>query len=456
MKKNVYLLVACLLSLPFLCQATHNRAGEILYEQIGPKTIRAYIHTYTQASSIPADRPTLPIKWGDGAEETLMRTNGPNGTGEPLDNDFKFNVYIGEHTYTDFGTYTISLTDPNRNGGILNVNPPISDNIPFHIESTFTLSDDFNQSPILLLAPVDIGIVGQVFEHTPNAFDPDGDSISYELVVPFMDVGLEVPNYSFPNQVNPYNNNINLDPKTGLFTWQFPQEVGFYTIAIKVREYRNSEEIGSVIRDMMIEIKDLDQEAPMVTANCSLPNGSLTVEAGDLVVLTAEASTNAPNQELELIASGGPLIIDEMPATFVVNNNTMGTFNWNTIEQHARKQPYQVVFKVLTTEGVPAISICQITVNGELTNVSSPFPTAVLQVYPNPSNGWLEIVLEGITYPTLIHFRLHNLLGQVVLKEGQVMMQEAHQLDLSTLPPGLYTLEVQHALGRMTKKIVLE
>ena len=35
--------------------STHNRAGEIIYDQIGPLTIRAPIVTYTKASSTAAD-----------------------------------------------------------------------------------------------------------------------------------------------------------------------------------------------------------------------------------------------------------------------------------------------------------------------------------------------------------------------------------------------------------------
>ncbi len=84
--------------------ATHNRAGEIIYKQIAPLTIEATIITYTQTSSIPADRDSLTICWGDGTCETLLRSNG-NGSGEPIENDYKVNAYTGVHRYSELVVY---------------------------------------------------------------------------------------------------------------------------------------------------------------------------------------------------------------------------------------------------------------------------------------------------------------------------------------------------------------
>src|SRR5690625_6389471 len=85
------------------------------------------------------------------------------------------------------------MTDPNRIGGILNVNYQNSIRIKFHITTTFTfLNQQFqgpNNSAILLQPPIDEGCVGKPFVHNPNAYDPDGDSLAYEWAVPLQDVG---------------------------------------------------------------------------------------------------------------------------------------------------------------------------------------------------------------------------------------------------------------------------
>ena len=77
MKIKLLLLVAigCLFSVEGL--ATHNRAGEITYVQIGPLTIEATITTYTKATSIQADQDSLTLCWGDGFCESVLRNNGP-------------------------------------------------------------------------------------------------------------------------------------------------------------------------------------------------------------------------------------------------------------------------------------------------------------------------------------------------------------------------------------------
>ena len=64
--------------------ATHNRAGEITYSQIGPLTIRATVTTYTKASSQGADRDSVLLAWGDGQSDIVFRVNG---NGEPIEGE---------------------------------------------------------------------------------------------------------------------------------------------------------------------------------------------------------------------------------------------------------------------------------------------------------------------------------------------------------------------------------
>ena len=75
---------------PTLLHATHNRAGEIHIEQIGPLTIRATIITWTDERSTAADRDTLTICWCDGVCQPAGRVNG-NGNGVVLNDSLKYN-----------------------------------------------------------------------------------------------------------------------------------------------------------------------------------------------------------------------------------------------------------------------------------------------------------------------------------------------------------------------------
>src|SRR5688572_8623512 len=115
--------------------ATHNRAGEITVRQTGDLTVEVTVTTYTKTSSTQADRDSVEVFWGDGSSEYVLRINGE---GTPLSNNRQLNYYVASHTYPGRATYTISMMDPNRNGGIINVNHPNSEAIPFYIEVKYT------------------------------------------------------------------------------------------------------------------------------------------------------------------------------------------------------------------------------------------------------------------------------------------------------------------------------
>ncbi|HMQ49274.1 MAG TPA: gliding motility-associated C-terminal domain-containing protein [Saprospiraceae bacterium] len=363
--------------------ATHNRAGEITVEQLDCEglTVRATVTTYTKASSIPADRDTLTICWGDGHCERVARSNGFGNPpqGEFLENDTKKNIYIAEHTYPTRGTYTISMTDPNRNGGIKNVNPPNSDQIRFHIQTTYTLANPqfngCNSTPVLLQPPVDVGCVGQVFTHNPNARDPDKDSLSYHLVVPLQDVGMTVPNYTWPYLCppNPTLNNLTIDEVTGDIVWDAPQIPGEYNIAMIIVSYRQGQAIDTVLRDMQILIKECENLPPVVMT----PFDEVCVVAGEVLEfeVTATAPIEEEDQLVRLTALGGPFVESISPATFGPNigsfeeDPVVKVFRWQTACEHISDQYYSVVFKATDnffgdTSGLATLKTVRIKVVG--------------------------------------------------------------------------------------------
>ena len=349
-------ILACALFLVLLLssvevRATHNRAGEIRFEQTGPLSIRATVITYTKASSFQADRDSVRVMWGDGNAEWVRRANG---NGEILPNDTKFNIYVAEHTYAGRSTYTISMMDPNRNGGILNVNPPNSVSVPFYIEATFTFLNPqfqgFNNSAILLQPPIDFGCVGQRFIHNPSAYDPDGDSLAYELVVPMQDVGQDVDRYSFPDQIGAgADNTIFLDENTGDFIWETPQVAGEYNIAIRIKEYRNGALINSFVRDLQIDIRQCDNAPPEIEVEeeiCLIAGDTL-----DLPIRVTDPDLN-PQQRVRIELRGGPFVQEFSPAIFngpegYVSQPLEGQLFWATTCEHISPQFYSITIRAV-------------------------------------------------------------------------------------------------------------
>ncbi len=348
---KVFVILFLILGTSSALLATHNRAGEITVEQIGPLTVRMTITTYTQASSIEADRDSLIVDWGDGKTEFVGRVNG-NGNGVSIGNDTKLNQYIAEHTYPGRNTYTIGMADPNRNGGILNVNFPNSVTIQFYLEIQYTfLNQQFqgpNNTPILLQPPIDRGCVGQLFTHNPNAYDVDGDSIAYELIIPQQGPDQVVPNYLYPNQISPGgNNNITFNELTGDFRWENPQRAGEYNIAMRINEYRNGQMISSTIRDLQIEIADCDNRPP-------------TVEAVEEYCVIAGEQLNIPlviddpdfQDQVQITPFGGPFVQDFSQAVLIGPSEFNdvpfdANIQWNTICDHVAPQPYTAIIRAV-------------------------------------------------------------------------------------------------------------
>ncbi|MFI5218313.1 MAG: gliding motility-associated C-terminal domain-containing protein [Bacteroidia bacterium] len=312
---------------------THNRAGEITYkrEPTNPFLYHFTIITYTKTTS-DADRPWLTLVWGDGKSDSLARSSKI-----PVGPDISKNTYFGTHLYSGMSTYIIYFEDPNRNGGVVNI--PGSINIPFWVESKLIISPflGYNNSPDLLQPPIDDGAVGVPFIHNPSAYDPDGDSLSYELIYCKTTGGVSIPGYFYPPATQFY-----IDAVTGDLVWNFPQSVGEFNVAFLIKEWRNGINIGYVERDMQITIITSTNQPPVFS---SLPD--ICVEAGSLITFNVTA-TDPDNETITLGATGGPFYFNPDSAEFpevTGFGSVTGTFTWQTTCKHVRKAPYTVVFK---------------------------------------------------------------------------------------------------------------
>jgi gliding motility-associated-like protein len=366
--------------------ATHQRAGEITYRYISGLTYEATIITYSYAPS-QADRNELEIAWGDGKTSTLTRNNGPSGynpagilcehLGEMVSADIKRNRYIGQHTYPAASTYLISLEDPNRNYGILNI--PNSVDVPLYIETQLTVNPFLgkNSSPQLLLPPIDKGCVGHPFLHNPGAYDPDGDSLSYKLTKCRGAGGYPIQGYIYPNKVDPSQTNatFSINSTTGDILWDSPTMQGEYNIAFLIEEWRNGIMIGYVTRDMQVNIVSCSNLPPIIHTPADT-----CVEAGTILNKKVSA-TDANGDVITLTAYGGPLLLDKSPATFTQPldsaGRVTGRFIWNTLCEHVQRLPYQVFFKAIDNGAdvnLFDIKTWNITVVGPATQNVNAFP----------------------------------------------------------------------------------
>lgn len=330
--------------------ATHNRAGEITYVQKGTHTYEVTLVTYTY-SLAPADRPEIDIYFGDGTYATVARVNN-GGQGQLLADNYKKNIYIVTHTYPGAGTYVITMEDPNRNEGVLNI--PNSVNIKFAIKTTLQINASLgaNNAPIMLNPPIDKAAKGQVFIHNPNAYDPDGDSLSYKIAVCLGDNAQPISDYTFPNAAI----ELKVDPVSGDLIWNYPDGIGIFNVAIEIEEWRDGIKIGSIIRDMQIEVIETDNVPPVIEA---LANHC--VDADSVLSFTVSATDNL-TEKVTLSSTGGVYQFEENPAKFDTIfglGNVSSEFVWQTGCEHVRKQPYLVIFKATDNNADQVLSSYQ-------------------------------------------------------------------------------------------------
>ncbi len=325
--------------------ATHQRAAEITYKHIAGLTFEFTITMYTRTSS-PADdtRTFMPISWGDGTGAEIERI-----IFEPIPNvsDITYNLYKGTHTFPAPGNYTVSVEDPNRNNGVNNI--PNSVNVPMFIETEIVINPflGYNNSVLLLNPPIDQGCAGKPFIHNAGAYDIDGDSLSYKLVICKGAGGYDIPGYTFPLASDTFS----INRITGDILWLNPILQGEYNVAFVIEEWRFGYKVGSVRRDMQINIVACDHDPPeiyTITDTC--------VEAGDFLQFDVVA-IDPDGTNVTLTAFGGPFeqsvnpaYIDPDPATG--NDTVSTTFNWPTICKHVRLDPYATVFKA-SDKGLP-------------------------------------------------------------------------------------------------------
>ncbi|MCB2207725.1 MAG: gliding motility-associated C-terminal domain-containing protein [Bacteroidetes bacterium] len=325
--------------------ATHQRAAEITYKHLSGLTFEFTITMYTRTSS-PADdtRTFMPISWGDGTGSDLERI-----VFEPIPNvyDITYNLYKGTHTFPAPGSYLISVEDPNRNNGVNNI--PNSVNVPMYIETEIVINPflGYNNSVQLLNPPIDQGCVGKPFIHNPGAYDPDGDSLSYRLVICKGAGGFDIPGYTYPLASDTFA----INQISGDLFWQTPILQGEYNVAFVIDEWRYGYKVGSVRRDMQINIVACDHDPPEIYTI-----EDTCVVAGDFLQFDVMA-IDPDGTNVTLTAFGGvfeqaenPAYIEPDPAGG--NDTVTTTFNWPTTCKHVRIEPYSTVFKAID-DGLP-------------------------------------------------------------------------------------------------------
>ncbi len=351
--------------------ATHLRAADITVTRVGDLTYDILLTTFTDFESVidgggqvSADTAIIYI---NNEYLVLNRSRLERLNDNTFKNEYLFQNY--KLTASNINVSVFYIGD-NRNGGVININNGVSDQQRIYVETIFNVSNftPINSTPILATPPIDIGAVDQLFVHNPGAWDPDGDSLSFEIIASRGYEGTpktqanpnangtvkNLSNYQFlDDPAFGVGVQVSIDPVTGTLIWNSPKIEGEYNIAIQVNEWRNGERIGYVIRDMQINIEESDNEPPkiFIPKDTCIASGS---------TLKEKIFTNDEDRDnVTLSAFGGPIelgselsVIKPIPTR---PDTIIADFQWKIPCEAVREEPHFAVFKALDN-GQPNLS----------------------------------------------------------------------------------------------------
>jgi len=286
MKKVLYypiLLVTLLITLASISKtfASHAVGGDLTYQYLGPLQYQLTFRFYRDCSGIAAPTQVTICYNSDSTGLSGQVTLNPiAGTGQPIapslcvpctgGTQCTGGSCYGVEEYIFQGTVTLPAVAPDwifsfeeccRNPAISNLQNP--GGIGYYVSTTLDNSNFLiNNSPTFAQIPVTQFCINNQFYYDQQATDIDGDSLVYALVAaedgtcggaPF---NLTYnPGYSPLQPVTTATGSgVSIDPNTGIVSF-VPTNQEVDVICVRVTEYRNGVQLGSVKRDIQINIE---------------------------------------------------------------------------------------------------------------------------------------------------------------------------------------------------------
>ena len=436
-----------------MCFATHNLSGEITYKKLYPnnpenKEFEVIVYTQTD-SSAPADRPYLNILFGD--ENWLSPQDSIERVDFYTEGNIKYNTYKAFHTYLDIGEFLIQIEDPNRSGGVLNMEESI--NQAFFFESKLRVTNDAvttnENSVVILNTHVPAACINDTWTYNVAAFDIDGDSLGYELVPCKGLDGLDINSWSLPDQIPGFTYNGDMYLYTdGTIFWEIPLIAGSYNIALKITEYSQGVEIGFIVKDFTIVVNLCSQ----IPTEFSEFVQDISVYPWTEIEFTV--ATDDLMQNPTILSYGGVLAEIYNAASFDVSNEldqVVGTFNWTPNFGDIREQPYLVVFNTgyinendwIGSEGTEVV---QITVLDPGVNSIQSIENSGINIFPNPTSNLVTLEVARSEEQA---YSLSNSLGEKLI--SGVVTQKSQVIDISSLSANVYYLKIENSVIRLVK-----
>ncbi|HLO69447.1 MAG TPA: gliding motility-associated C-terminal domain-containing protein [Flavipsychrobacter sp.] len=416
---GVMLTILAVLSNPNDAKADHCAGGELVYEWISDSTYRFILKFYRDCNGIDAYANQSLCMYDScnnfSSSVTMNKWTGtlpdgrPNGSpvaagcsGYPTKCESTSSSIPGYREWW----YTCIVQLPSRcrywKFAIWISARNYSLNIPggnLYLETTFDNQNaQGNSSPYFSIKPVPYACINQATTYNNGAIDPDGDSLSTEILNPLTGSSCtspptnltltpsQVPPLSIPNNPFQTNNTFNTNAITGNLSFT-PSVLGPGTVTVRTKEYRRGLQIGSIMRDVQVQVLACSAVVPTVSPITS------TIVGGNYSLNRYNGCAGQNLSfcfEIKSTDTGAILIADDnhqfsMPAATITYTNQksdsiVGCFNWTpsladsglrnlilTIKDSTCRPPGILLYQTFTlpiyiwpvTKAVPDTTICK-------------------------------------------------------------------------------------------------
>ncbi len=241
-------------------QATHLLGGYIKASPISALSYRITTVLYMDEirGKAAADQAeSIQVCFGDGSTGVAYRASRIFIN----DKTTSVNSYSIIHTYTGPSNYSLIVSVSNRTG-VKNISN--ADNQLLTLRAVIsTTAAPTNESPTPGFPQTGFRVgANQKAVLTLNATDSNGDSLAYSLAKPLTSINQSscdaksVTAYQFPNDIT-RQGTFKINNRTGELTWDAPTELGYYSVAVTIDEYRNGNLISQTIQEITLLVEDI-------------------------------------------------------------------------------------------------------------------------------------------------------------------------------------------------------
>ena len=369
--------------------------------------------------------------------------------------------FVDSIVFPSDGDYMLKWSDCCRNGAIINMSTPLSENMTF-LTYLNVDSADPNSSPTFLSPPVTYLPANTLWQYNPLPFDPDGDSLVWTLSIPLSSGPSAIPNtvngYEFLSDTTYSNSSapFSIDSITGQVTWD-AKLAGNFVASFAIQEYRNGVLVGAMSRDMQfVVLPDTSNAMPSISNMNNVPTNSIgypyvKINPGQNYQLHLLANDPDVNDVINMEAFGEPFNLSVSPSTHSVSltgngNEIEGVFSWNPDVAAVRTMPYLVVFR--TSDAMFYFDeTIQFEVTTSVLSVENINGMQIANIYPNPANNKLFFPIT-LDKSEKLSLGIYNLVG-VKVSENNLNLGIGNHIVMKNidLSSGQYIVTISNEFG---------